>query len=128
MGMDRPIKRRDFINGATVRGGAFLAGTKPGEDGPDIGPSNQVADYQAELTGLRGSHSGSFETAHSLRGGAFWKTAPTPVDANWPEAERMNGIGRKKVGRIANTASGATVYADVVIDQAYGAVRELLNA
>ena len=30
--------------------------------------------------GLRGSHPGSFEIAHSLRDGSFWKTAGQPVD------------------------------------------------
>lgn len=29
-------------------------------------------------TGLRGSHTGSFEIAHSLRDGTFWKNAPAP--------------------------------------------------
>jgi len=32
------------------------------------------------LTGLRGSHAGSFETAHSLRDGTFWKTAAPVFD------------------------------------------------
>src|SRR5206468_13074332 len=40
----------------------------------------QADDYPPELTGLRGSHPGSFETAHSLRDGTFWKTAPAPTD------------------------------------------------
>jgi spermidine dehydrogenase len=31
---------------------------------------------------LRGSHAGSFETAHSLRDGTFWKTAPPSIDTN----------------------------------------------
>ena len=30
------------------------------------------------LTGLRGSHPGSYEVAHSLRDGKFWQTAPQP--------------------------------------------------
>ena len=41
----------------------------------------QGAAYPPALTGLRGSHVGSFETLHALRdGGAFWKTAGTPAD------------------------------------------------
>ena len=36
----------------------------------------QDAPYPPALTGLRGSHAGSFETLHALRdGAAFWKTA-----------------------------------------------------
>jgi len=81
LGMDRPIARRDFINGAAVViGGALFAGTTLGEGGPGIEPSNQADDDPPVLTGLRGSHPGSFETAHSLRDGTFWKTAPAPVD------------------------------------------------
>jgi spermidine dehydrogenase len=37
--------------------------------------------YPPALTGLRGSHVGSFETLHALRdGGAFWKSAGTASD------------------------------------------------
>ncbi len=36
--------------------------------------------YPPALTGLRGSHPGSFETAHSLRDGTFWDTAGKPRD------------------------------------------------
>jgi len=32
------------------------------------------------LTGLRASHPGSFDAAHSLRDGTFWQPAGTPVD------------------------------------------------
>ena len=34
--------------------------------------------YPPALTGLRGSHPGSFEAAHSLRDGTFWEHAGTP--------------------------------------------------
>ncbi len=36
--------------------------------------------YPPALTGLRGSHPGSFETAHSLRDGTFWDSAGKPED------------------------------------------------
>ena len=39
-----------------------------------VGP----AAYPPALTGLRGSHDGSFETAHALRDGAFWRAAGAP--------------------------------------------------
>ncbi|HEX2665768.1 MAG TPA: NAD(P)-binding protein [Candidatus Acidoferrum sp.] len=81
LGMDRPITRRDFLNGAAVViGGALIAGTTLGEGRTGIEPSNQADDYPPRLTGLRGSHPGSFETAHSLRDGSFWKTAAVPAD------------------------------------------------
>src|SRR5690349_13357431 len=81
LGMDRPITRRDFINGAAVAiGGAFFAGTALGEGPRGFEQSNQSEYYPPVLTGLRGSHPGSFETAHSLRDGTFWKTAAAPID------------------------------------------------
>lgn len=36
--------------------------------------------YPPALTGLRGSHPGSFETAHSVRDGTFWDSAGKPED------------------------------------------------
>ena len=79
LGMDRPITRRDFINGAAVIvGGTLLGGsTLSGESA-----STQPSDRPPQSTGLRGSHAGSFETAHSLRDGTFWKTAPPSIDTN----------------------------------------------
>src|SRR5437763_1477466 len=64
--MDRKITRRDFLNGVALTIGAAmlppqllrLLETDP-EKLPDY--------YPPALTGLRGSHPGSFEVAHSLR-------------------------------------------------------------
>jgi spermidine dehydrogenase len=36
--------------------------------------------YPPELTGMRGSHEGSFEVAHQVRDGAFWQQAGAPSD------------------------------------------------
>ena len=57
------IDRRDFLNGVAVSIGALSAG---------IGPA-LAADtpYPPALTGLRGSHPGSFEGAHALRDGTL---------------------------------------------------------
>ena len=77
LGMDRAISRRDFLNdvGIAVAGSALapasLAGfsrTQPGVTPPAV--------YPPGLTGLRGSHVGSFETAHDLgRNGRTWEVA-----------------------------------------------------
>lgn len=81
LGMDRKISRRDFINGAAVTVGAALLPQTllSGENGPSE-PQNQAGYDPPIKTGLRGSHPGSFEIAHSLRDGTFWQSAGDPID------------------------------------------------
>jgi spermidine dehydrogenase len=73
-GMDRFIARRDFLQGtlyaaASTLSGPLLAGVAGAASEP--GPSQDLAGYYPpSLTGLRGSHPGSFESAHALRDGA----------------------------------------------------------
>ena len=43
-------------------------------------PKSRPGYYPPALTGLRGSHAGSFDAAHSLRDGTFWDAAGTPQD------------------------------------------------
>jgi spermidine dehydrogenase len=77
LGMGFPITRRDFLNGIAVGAGGAMAGWMS----PDLATllAQGAADaYPPALTGLRGSHAGSFEALHSMRDGAFWKTAPGP--------------------------------------------------
>ena len=84
LGMHQAITRRDFLNGIALGAGATLAGAwMPGlaraaetshfaQDVPGYDPPT--------LTGMRGSHPGSFEVAHALRDGTFWQTAGKPID------------------------------------------------
>ena len=74
--MDHPITRRDFLNGARIAvAGSLLA--------PELSAalkalarrplSQQDAGYYPPaLTGMRGSHDGSFEVAHQLRDEKGW--------------------------------------------------------
>ncbi len=71
LGMDRPITRRDFMNGAAMTVGALAAGS-----GVDSQASPRI--YPPALAGLRGHHAGSFEVMHALRDGTFWASAGTP--------------------------------------------------
>jgi spermidine dehydrogenase len=84
LGMYRAITRRDFLNGVAIgAGGALASAWLPGLSfGAETAHFAQdAAGYNPPaLTGMRGSHDGSFEVAHSLRDGTFWETAGKPVD------------------------------------------------
>lgn len=81
LGMDRAITRRDFMNGAAIAIGASLLPRVPAWGSTSRQePQKQSGYYPPTRTGLRGSHPGSFEIAHSLRDGTFWDTAGDPVD------------------------------------------------
>ena len=84
LGMDRPISRRDFLNGVAIGLGGAAAGAWGGA-AEWLASAQEFAQdapgyYPPALTGLRGSHEGSYDVAHALRDGTFWKTAGTPVD------------------------------------------------
>jgi spermidine dehydrogenase len=67
LGIDRPIARRDFLNGAAVAIGAAVAGPAFGKS---VAAQDEPGYYPPALTGMRGSHPGSFEAAHRLVNGA----------------------------------------------------------
>jgi len=82
-----PITRRDFLNGVPIAVGSALAGGLFPEfvaaalaaDAP--APQDSAGYYPPRLTGLRGNHPGSFETAHRLRDGDFWSHPPPDASA-----------------------------------------------
>src|SRR5438477_9066887 len=79
--MRREITRRDFLNGVALTLGAaivpsYLFAAFDAEADPEKKPDY----YPPALTGLRGSHVGSFEAAHSVRDGDFWQKAGKPVE------------------------------------------------
>lgn len=85
LGMNREITRRDFLNGMLVGAGGVAAGSwlpallqaaAPG----GAEPQNQPGYYPPALTGMRGSHEGSYQVAHALRDGSFWDSAGQPID------------------------------------------------
>ena len=70
LGMDRPITRRDFINGvsATAAGALLLPHWSLAmEAAQEYAPERAQGYYPPALTGMRGDHEGSFEVAHTLR-------------------------------------------------------------
>jgi spermidine dehydrogenase len=86
LGMDRVIDRRDFLNGvaigagglaaaATMAGCTHMAGTAMSASAGD--------NYPPARTGLRGSHAGAFENAHSVRDGTFRPAEMRDVDGEY---------------------------------------------
>ena len=74
--MNRPITRRDFLNGVAVgASGAVAESVLPAAVRGTLAPPGSAQDlpgyYPPALTGMRGSHVGSFESAHSVRDGKF---------------------------------------------------------
>jgi spermidine dehydrogenase len=69
--MDRAISRRDFLNGVAVSITAASAGRWSFAQEPRFAPEEEPGYYPPALTGLRGSHAGSFEAAHRLWDGGY---------------------------------------------------------
>ena len=64
--MNADISRRDFLNGVSVAIGASLLPAS--SVAQDIGAQDLAGYYPPELSGMRGSHPGSFTVAHEARG------------------------------------------------------------
>ena len=87
LGMDRPITRRDFLNGVAIGiGGLALSSslggcTRHGGSG-SIAVQDGAGYNPAAASGMRGDNAGSFESAHGLRDGTFWQTAGTATNTD----------------------------------------------
>ena len=79
------LSRRDFLGGVALGVGATLAplaltGCESAADtGPHVAAQDLPGYYPPTLTGLRGSHPGSFEAAHALRDG---RPPPAPLETS----------------------------------------------
>src|SRR5579875_2193671 len=105
--MGRPIARRDILHG-----GAALALLGAAPEATSAAPQDRPGYDPPALTGLRGSHPGSFEVAHSLRDGTFWKDAPaaTPDEAAYDLVVVGGGIsGLAAASFFRDEAPGARV-------------------
>src|ERR1700745_2824594 len=75
------ISRRDFLNGVALTVGAAIAPSHLLSALDLQSDPEKTSDYYPPaLTGLRGSHPGSFEAAHSLRDGTFWEQAGKAIE------------------------------------------------
>ncbi len=77
LGMDRPISRRDFLNGVAMSVGAAALSAIP-----TSGLSSTPPGDPAALTGLRGHSLEAMNIMHAVRDGEFWAKAPAPVPTN----------------------------------------------
>ncbi len=80
----RPLSRRDFLNGVALP--LLAGGLAPELLAASSGSSGSFADdrYPPTLTGLRGSHPGSFEVAHALaREGRRWSRPARRTDSTY---------------------------------------------
>jgi spermidine dehydrogenase len=87
LGMQRPITRRDFLNGFSLAVGGSLAlrGSIWTEafglpDSP-FAPEKEPGYYPPSKTGMRGSHDGSWEVAHAMRDGQRWDNATRDAES-----------------------------------------------
>jgi spermidine dehydrogenase len=71
LGMDRTISRRDFLNGVSVAIGATLV--PAASHAIDRGRQDVRGYYPPKLSGMRGSHPGSFEVGHQVRDGTSFR-------------------------------------------------------
>jgi spermidine dehydrogenase len=69
--MDRPISRRDFMNGVALTVTAAALGGIP-----HAAMGASPAANPAKATGLRGHSEAAMNVMHSIRDGAFWNNAP----------------------------------------------------
>src|SRR5580704_7606833 len=83
LGMGRAITRRDFLNGFSVAVGSSLVAPHSkwfdafGLPQSPLDPEKDPKYYPPSLTGIRGSHEGSFEVGHAARDGEEFAN-PTP--------------------------------------------------
>jgi spermidine dehydrogenase len=75
LGMDRPITRRDFLNGVALTVGA----TALSSIAPHGAFAATPASDPAKLGGLRGHSETAMSVMHAVRDGTFWESAPAPT-------------------------------------------------
>ncbi|MFE7328190.1 NAD(P)-binding protein [Streptomyces sp. NPDC057565] len=87
LGMNRKIRRRDFLDGVALGVGALVAGGIAGSAaaGPASAAEAPRADaryYPPTWQGLRGYTDAAMKVPHALRDGTFWDDAPEPRDTH----------------------------------------------
>ena len=107
LGMGRRIARRDFLQGALV-GAAFTlsGGLRRAYAADAVAAQDMPGYYPPLLTGLRGSHAGSFEAAHATRDGQS-PLAPRPLDESYDLVVVGGGISGLAAAHFYRARNGA---------------------
>ena len=110
LGMDRPITRRDFLDGVglALTGSAAHGWFGAEVQARDAATQSPPAPYPPALTGLRGTHDGAWEVAHSLRDGRAWDEASaTTTDERYDLVVVGGGISGLAAAYFYRQAAGA---------------------
>jgi spermidine dehydrogenase len=109
LGMHCRITRRDFMNGAAMAIGAAAASHSRLFGQSTTEPQNAPGYDPPALHGMRGSHKGAFEVAHSLRDGTFWANAgkAEPTGETYDLIVVGGGISGLSSARFFHAAAGA---------------------
>jgi spermidine dehydrogenase len=79
LGIDRPISRRDFLNGVALAiGSTMIPPSALALEESVYAPEKAAGYYPPALTGMRGNHEGTFTYAHRLRDGESWNMSGKP--------------------------------------------------
>src|SRR5262245_43064906 len=108
LGMGRAITRRDFLNGVGVAltGSALYPWFAEGSQNPTFAPEKAAGYYPPALTGLRGSHAGSFEVGHALRDGRTWDADVVDVRETYDLVVVGGGISGLAAAHFFRKAAG----------------------
>ena len=117
LGMHRDITRRDFLNGVAVGvTGAVAAPALSGPVAADATTAQRVGTaaganpdyYPPALTGMRGSHAGSFEVMHRVRDARAWRDAATDTGERYDLVVVGGGISGLSAANYFRAAVGPT--------------------
>jgi len=135
LGMSRDISRRDFLNGIAIGVGGVLASTwlpslpalpRSAKYSGDsvLGPQDAPGYYPPALSGMRGSHPGSYEVAHAVRDGTFWSGAGQPIEGVGWELFAIAAVVVGGTSLMGGTGSVGTTLAGAIL---LGLIFNILN-